>query len=210
MSETPLLPIARRLDLPEKPLTVADMTGDAPLLLGRLTWFKGARKRPFVAVLVLCPDCGRIRAFPWRWDWGLNPDVVSYQVLRCHDGASPAWVAIDPAHADKAARVHDDAHQAYVSWKEGEAERRTAEKAAKRAAREAAAEKATNGAAAPVAAPEAPKQPPTVRSKPKRPAPSVPPPSNGLTGRLASRRLTTPPTGSDGQPFTSHTETSPR
>jgi hypothetical protein len=185
-------------DLPATAQTTADLSGGAPLLLGRLVWRCGERRRPFLFLDVACP-CGSFHRCAWRHDWGLGPDVVSYQLLRCGRGRRAAWLAIDPAHAGEASRVHAEAHEAFVKWREELPAHREADKAARKARQAAArAAKALEPVTEPPKAAEA--KPPAV--KPKRPA------SVGLGARLATRRasaLTMPPVGPPGgNPRTPH------
>src|SRR4051812_6203757 len=116
--------------LPAEPLTRSVMPPDARPHLGRLVTHTARTGRPLVAVLVKCPKCRRLHRYPWRWDWGTGPDVVSRQEARCHGkGAKePVWVALDPASEAENAAVHRAAHQAYGAW-EAEREARKAARA---------------------------------------------------------------------------------
>lgn len=177
-----LKPVTSRKELPTVPLTLDNATGEAPLLLGRLIWHTGERRRPFVAVLVACP-CGHLHRVPWRWDWGLASDVVSYQVLRCRNGARPAWIGLDPAYAEEAARVRAEAHEAFARWKADTPARHAAGKAARAAATASVTVEPLTGPSTPTPAVEkpAPVPEPTGQTQPR----------NGLAGRLANRRAAT-------------------
>lgn len=75
--------------LPDLPLKRSDMPVDGKLHLGRLVAFPAPTGRPLVGVLVTCPRCKRLHRYPWRWDWGLDPDVVSLQQTRCRKPPPP-------------------------------------------------------------------------------------------------------------------------
>lgn len=114
-------PIGPRRDLPAEPLRLADAPPGAPVRLGRLKCYRGKwRGRPLVALVVRCPRCGAEHRHPWRWDWGLDPTIASFQEARCRRGLRlPYWLALDPAHAAGNAAVHAEAHAAYLAWFEG-------------------------------------------------------------------------------------------
>jgi hypothetical protein len=112
-------------DLPAEPLRRGAVPAGAEVTLGRLVTYLGRGGRPFVGVLVECRRCGRPHRYPWRWDWGLSADVVSYQESRCVRGRRrPRWLALDPAEAAGNAEVHGAAQEAYRSWEVERASRR--------------------------------------------------------------------------------------
>jgi hypothetical protein len=117
-------------DLPAEPLRRSAMPADAQPHLGHLVTHTAKSGRPLVAVLVKCPKCRRLHRYPWRWDWGIGPEVVSHQEARCPGKSprEPVWVALDPATEAENVAMHRAAHQAYEAW------------AAERAARKATAD----------------------------------------------------------------------
>lgn len=119
--------------LPDRPLKRSDMPVDGKLHLGRLVAFPAPTGRPLVGVLVTCPRCKRLHRYPWRWDWGLDPDVVSLQQTRCRKPPRPCWVALDPAAGAENVATHRAAHEAFQAWQ------------AERSARKAAASRPGGG-----------------------------------------------------------------
>jgi hypothetical protein len=70
-----------------------------------------------VSVAIRCQRCRIDHWHAWRWDWGLEADIVSFQTSRCFQGPrTPYWVGLDPKLADETAKVHAEAHEAYVAW----------------------------------------------------------------------------------------------
>lgn len=118
-------PARTHRDLPAAPQHRADIPAGAPLLVGRLRWHRGARGRPMVTLTAFCRRCGATHEHPWRWDWGLDPDAVSFQAARCSGGtAPPYWLALDPSAAAQNARVHAEARQAFMRWEAAQPRRR--------------------------------------------------------------------------------------
>ncbi len=169
-----LAPAAVVFDLPAEPLRRAAMPPGAPLRLGRLEWYRdGRRGRPSVCVVIHCPRCGQPHRHPWRWDWGLSPDVVSFQEARCWRGTRVSyWIALDPRAMRENAAAHAEAHAAYLDWKAAEdglsAEAKRLRNAAVKARRKAvrderrAAETPAPVVAAAVAPPPAAPVPPPI------------------------------------------------
>jgi hypothetical protein len=130
----------RPQDLPEVPLTRAALPPGTPALAGRLVWKLGVCRRPFVFLSIRCPRCGELIVAPWRGDWPVNDQVVSYQIIGCRKGErTPYLLALDPERLAESAEVLLDAQAAYVVWK-ARRERLFAERKAARAARRATAE----------------------------------------------------------------------
>jgi hypothetical protein len=131
-------PVSRVHDLPAVPLTRTAKIPEASVNLGRLTRQRAANGRPFVTIAVTCELCRVTRFYPWRWDWGLDPQVVSYQYRRClrRKGHNTVWLALDPALAAANAAVHQAAREDFVKW--------TADRAAQRAAKLAASTPTTS------------------------------------------------------------------
>jgi hypothetical protein len=125
-------PVSRARDLPAVPLIRTAKFPKATVTLGRLIQQRAANGRPFVAIAVTCELCRMTRFYPWRWDWGLDPRVVSFQYRRClrRKGHNAVWLALDPALAAENAAVHQAAHEDFEKW--------TADRAAQRAAKLAA------------------------------------------------------------------------
>jgi len=125
-------PVSRVYDLPAVPLTRAAMFRGATVTLGRLIRRRALNGRPFVVIAVTCELCRSTCFYPWRWDWGLDPEVVSFQYRRClrRKGHNTVWLALDPALAAENAAVHQAAHEDFEKW--------TADRAAQRAAKLAA------------------------------------------------------------------------
>jgi hypothetical protein len=125
-------PVSKPHDLPAVPLTRAAKFRKATVTLGRLIRQRGSNGRPFVAIAVTCELCRVTRFYPWRWDWGLDPQVASFQYRRClrRKGHNTVWLALDPALAAENAAMHEAAHEDFVKW--------TADRAAQRAAKLAA------------------------------------------------------------------------
>jgi hypothetical protein len=125
-------PVSRVHDLPAVPLIRTAKFPKATVTLGRLIRQRASNGRPFVAIAVTCELCRMTRFYPWRWDWGLDPQVVSFQYRRClrRKGHNAVWLALDPALAAENAAVHEAAHEDFEKW--------TADRAAQRAAKLAA------------------------------------------------------------------------
>jgi hypothetical protein len=105
--------------LPVEPLHRAVVPRDAKPHLGRLVTFIAFRtNRPMVGVLVSCPKCRRLHRYPWRWDWGVGLDVVSFQERRCFGKGArkPTWIALDPAAEAESLAAHQAANVAYTAW----------------------------------------------------------------------------------------------
>jgi hypothetical protein len=118
-------------ELPAVPLDRSVMRKNQSVILGRLVIRPGREGRPFVWVIVECERCQKSHGYWWRWDWGLGPETISFQIPRCNRGPrkKPAvWVALDPALAAENAATHQAAHQAFLEW--------TAARAARKAFRE--------------------------------------------------------------------------
>jgi hypothetical protein len=105
-------------DLPAVPLTRAAMPRAATVTFGRLIQQRATNGRPFIVIAVTCESCRMTRYYPWRWDWGLDPEVVSFQYRRClrRKGHNAAWLALDPALAAENVAVHQAAHEDYEKW----------------------------------------------------------------------------------------------
>ena len=117
-SDTRPTPARRPRKLPVAPLTRADLPPLARVLLGRLEWYRSNRGRPCVSVrlFVRCPDCRAFHVFPWRWDWGTSPDVVSHQATPCPTARRPVWIALHPALQAETEETHAQAHADYLAW----------------------------------------------------------------------------------------------
>jgi hypothetical protein len=110
-------PIAISHALPAEPLRLADVPNGADVRLGWLGWYRAPTGRPLVYVTIRCPRCRADHKQHWRWDWGLSPDVVSYQAARCFKGnRDPYWVALDAKFADENSEIHAEAHEAFLAW----------------------------------------------------------------------------------------------
>jgi hypothetical protein len=131
--DKPAVPLTKRHDLPATPLRLADVPAGEEVRRGRLVWHRATNRaafgRPLVSVSVRCPRCrGAFHWQPWRWDWGLDVDVVSFQTARCRGPGphTPYWVGLDARFADGNAQVHAEANEAYVAWVAMRAEARNA------------------------------------------------------------------------------------
>ena len=84
-------------------------------------------------VNITCEKCQKTRYIPWRWDWGLDPDVVSLQrVYRCHGKprwAIARWIALDPAFQAENEAVRRESDQYFVAFQEAKAKAKEAKKA---------------------------------------------------------------------------------
>jgi hypothetical protein len=125
--DKPAVPLTNRHDLPATPLRLADVPAGEEVRFGRLVWHRIPNGRPLVSVAIRCKICRSDHWQPWRWDWGLDADVVSFQTARCFRGPkTPYWVGLDTSVADENAKVHAEAHEAYVAWVAMRAEARSA------------------------------------------------------------------------------------
>jgi hypothetical protein len=110
-------PIAKSQDLPANPLRLADVPTGADLRFGWLGWNRARSGRPVVYVTIHCSRCRAHHKQHRRWDWGLDPDIVSFQAARCFKGnREPYWVALDAKFADENAEIHAEAHEAFLAW----------------------------------------------------------------------------------------------
>ncbi|MHC5542264.1 hypothetical protein ACYOEI_28915, partial [Singulisphaera rosea] len=109
-----LTPASDSWDLPDVPLTRADVPAGESIRLGWLEWYRGSRNRPLVGIVIRCQRCGTEHRHPWRWDWGLSAEVVSHQAAQCRRGTRlPYWLSLHPAVEAHNAEVHRVAHEAY-------------------------------------------------------------------------------------------------
>lgn len=67
-------------------------------------------------------------AYPWRWDWGVGVDIVSFQEARClgKNARKPTWIALDSAKDEENLAVHQAAQDAYDAWLAERADRKAA------------------------------------------------------------------------------------
>lgn len=132
-------PIARRHDLPTAPFRRADIPDDALYAVGVLVWgtLPGGHSpgRPFVSLAVWCERCRLTHMYPWRYDYGLDVDAVLPVVPQCRRPQRRSlWVGLSPSKAEHNARVHAEAHEAYLAWLPIAKDLRAAHKAARVAA----------------------------------------------------------------------------
>jgi hypothetical protein len=114
----PVVPVGRGGDLPAEPLKRSILRPRFAPKLGRLVRWLSSYGRPLVGVMVECDRCRASHRYPWRWDWGLDPESVSFKKSRCFSPGPrpPVWLALDPALAAENAAVHEAAHEAFVAW----------------------------------------------------------------------------------------------
>jgi hypothetical protein len=104
--------VQRRMQLPEIPLTRADVPEGTQVHLGRLKhgicpW----RGTPYVALHVK-----GLGEFGWRHTWGLNPDAVTYQHLQDSPVRKAVWVALDLG-SERARKANEFVFQRSVELK---------------------------------------------------------------------------------------------
>ena len=122
-----LVPAANSHDLPANPLRLANVPTGADLRLGWLGWYRSHHGRPVVFVTIPCSRCRADHRQNWRWDWGLDSDIVSFQTARCFKGErTPYWVALDTKFTDENANIHAEAHEAFLAWVAMRAEAKSA------------------------------------------------------------------------------------
>jgi hypothetical protein len=120
-------PIATSQNLPAEPLRLADVPTGADVRFGWLGWYCAPTGRPLVYVTIRCARCRADHRHPWRWGWGISPDIVSYQAARCFKGErTPYWIALDAKFADENAEIHAEAHDAFQAWAAERAEAKSA------------------------------------------------------------------------------------
>ena len=119
-----LKPAAGRMDLDATPLTRAALPPGAKLLVGRLVRQVARNGRPLVGLEVPCQCRFRRHRYPWRGDWPVSREVVSFQLSVCPGRKGQAvWLALNPAtlHEQEATMRH--ARAAFTAWQQARAER---------------------------------------------------------------------------------------
>ncbi len=122
-----LQPAAGRMDLGAIPLTRAALPPGVKLLVGRLVRQVARNGRPLVGLEVPCRCRFRRHRYPWRGDWPVSREVVSFQLSVCPRRKGQAvWLALNPATLNEQEATMRQARAAFTAWQQSRAERQAA------------------------------------------------------------------------------------